>query len=110
MPTIIFSPSAQLSQVEGFPPDCERTVKGALHVRPGATCIVSDGEAAHLKASGVDFTVAGESKPKALPAAKKASPTPKGAPASPELPLPVSGSGAPTAGSQRPAASSEAKK
>jgi hypothetical protein len=70
MPTIIFSPSAQLLQVEDFPADTERTVKGALYVRPGATSVVSDGEAAHLKKLGIAFTVSGAPKVAALPAPK----------------------------------------
>lgn len=68
MPTIIFSPSTQLSQVEDFPTDCERTVKGALHVRPGATQTVSDGEVAHLKKCGIAFAVVGALKTMPVPA------------------------------------------
>jgi len=67
MPTIIFSPSSQLKQVEDFPASVERSVKGAIHVRPGTTCVVTDGEAAHLKARGVVFTTAG---PKPTPPAR----------------------------------------
>lgn len=74
VPTIIYSPSAQLIQVEDFPTDCERTVKGALHVRPGSTAIVSDGEAAHLKQRGIAFSVSGP----------KAALTPAKAPAPPD--------------------------
>ena len=65
MPTIIYSPSSQPRQVDDFPADCERTVKGALHVRPGSTCVVSDGEAAHLKASGVQFAAVAQPRPSA---------------------------------------------
>ena len=57
MPNILYASTAQLAQVEGFPEGCERTVKGALHVRPGSMAVVSEGEAAHLRARGVLFTV-----------------------------------------------------
>lgn len=60
MPTIIFSPTAQLQQVDDFPKDCERTVTGAIHVRPGGTYVVSEGEAAHLKSKGIVYSVTGE--------------------------------------------------
>lgn len=63
MPNIIYSPTAQLVQVEDFPADCERTVKGALYVRPGTSAVVSDDEAKHLKARGIVFSVVGASKP-----------------------------------------------
>lgn len=67
MPNILFSPTAQLVQIEDFPEDCERTVKGALYVRPGAMAVVSDGEAAHLKQRGVSFSVVGPKVPLAPP-------------------------------------------
>lgn len=81
MPNIIYSPTAQLVQVEDFPDGCERTVKGALYVRPGATAIVSSGEAAHLKAKGVVFSVLGPKVPLTPPVGSK----PK--PATPVVPL-----------------------
>jgi hypothetical protein len=72
MPTIIFSPSSQPQQVEDFPEKCDRTVKGAIHVRPGSSCIVSDGEAEHLKSRGVAFIVAKKSPvPEVAPATAK---------------------------------------
>lgn len=74
MPTITYSPTSQLTQVEDFPADCERTVKGALHVRPGTTAVVSEGEAAHLKARGVAFSVAG-AKRRAVPLAAPKQPS-----------------------------------
>ncbi len=97
MPTIIFSPSAQLTAVEDFPKDCARTVKGALHIRPGATCTVTDGELAHLKTLGVAFVVAGPKKP------------PQTAVASPSAPPPASPSGFKASGGREPFASSAAR-
>lgn len=88
MPNIIYSPTAQLVQVEDFPDGCERTVKGALHVRPGAFAIVSDGEAAHLKRKGVPFSLVGPKVPLAPPA-KPSSPVAKSS--GPLLPLPGQG-------------------
>lgn len=35
-------------QIEGFPADCERSVKGALHIRPG-TLTITEGELEHLR-------------------------------------------------------------
>lgn len=71
MPTIIFSPTTQPQQIEDFPPDCERTIKGAMHVRPGSTQIVSQGELVHLKTTGLKFTEV-KPKPPPLPAATPA--------------------------------------
>lgn len=68
MPNIMYSPTAQLVQVEDFPADCERTVKGALYVRPGRTAVVSDGEVAHLQRRGIPFSVIGPKVPLAAPA------------------------------------------
>jgi hypothetical protein len=86
MPTIIFSPSAQLQQIDDFPADCGRTVVGAIHVAPGRTCVVSDDEAAHLKARGVVFSVAGA--PLKPPAASRAGRKPAPAAPPPTTPLP----------------------
>lgn len=90
MPTIIFSPSAQLTQVEDFPADCERTIKGALHVRPGATCTVTSGEAEHLKKRGIAFMAVGKWKgPSAEPlpgALSPVSPLPSSTEALPDEP------------------------
>lgn len=35
-------------QIEGFPADCARSQKGALHVRPG-TMTITDGELSHIR-------------------------------------------------------------
>lgn len=83
MPTIIFAPTTQLTQVEDFPADCDRTVKGALHVRPGATCVVNDAEAEHLKKRGIAFTVSASTKAAPLPA-----PVPSAGPAEPVVAVP----------------------
>jgi hypothetical protein len=37
-------------QVDGFPEGCERSRKGAIHLRPASTLVVTEGELAHLKA------------------------------------------------------------
>lgn len=50
MPVIRISPQVRPHQVEDFPKDCERSCKGALHVRPNETTIVTKGELAHLQA------------------------------------------------------------
>lgn len=81
MPTIIFSPGAQLSQVDDFPKGTERTVKGAIYVAPGRTSVVSDGEAAWLKSRNVPFRVVGQPlKPPTLPVAAPKPPTPGAGP------------------------------
>lgn len=72
MQTIIFSPTAQLSQVDDFPVDCERSVKGAIHVRPGASATVTEREAEHLKKKGIPFAYIKAAKP--LPTAKVVQP------------------------------------
>jgi hypothetical protein len=77
MPTIIFSPSAQLQQIDDFPADCQRSVKGAIYVAPGRTCVVSDCEAAFLKKRAVAFSVVGAPlKPPTPPAPEHKPPTP----------------------------------
>jgi len=58
MPTIVYSPGVQVQQVE-IPKEVERSIKGALYIRPGATVTVTDGEAKHLKAQGVKFIEVG---------------------------------------------------
>lgn len=98
MPNILYSPTAQLMQVEDFPENCERTVKGALHVRPGATAAVSDGEAAHLKRRGVPFSVLGP-KVSLKPPAKPVAPT-KTQPTA-VSPLPSAGPITPPTGGQK---------
>lgn len=100
MPTIIFSPSAQLSTVDGFPKECERTVKGALHIRPGATCIVTDGELAHLKTLGVAFVVTG---------ARKSTQAPQTAVAQPSVPPPAPSSKPKVSGGKEPFAPAVAR-
>ena len=78
--TIIFSPMTQVAQVEDFPEGAARSVKGALHVKPSATRVVTQDEAQHLKARGINFTVIG---------GKLSKPTPPidGQPAPPGGPL-----------------------
>lgn len=85
MPNIIISPTAQLQQIDDFPESAQRTVEGALHIRPGATYVVSDGEAAHLASKGIKFSVSG--KPKAVPIGK-ATTDPAPAPVPAPKPLP----------------------
>lgn len=40
---------------EGFPEDCERSVEGSIHLRPGQTIELSDDEYAHVKAQRPDL-------------------------------------------------------
>jgi hypothetical protein len=67
-------------QVEGFPQDCVRSVRGSLHVRPG-TLELTEGELAHLRKHHKDIarrlTVV---TPKPVPPPVKAAPA-KPAPA-----------------------------
>lgn len=37
------------AQVEHFPKGCERSRKGALHLKPSSTIIMTDGELAHAR-------------------------------------------------------------
>jgi hypothetical protein len=91
MPTIIISPTAQLQQLDDFPDTVERTIEGSLHIRPGATYVLSDGEAAHLTSRGIKYSVVGKAKPAPLseaptdpaPAAETPLRTLPGIPASP---------------------------
>lgn len=76
--TIIFSPIAQVVQIDDFPEDIKRTIKGALHVKPGATRVVTEEEAAHLKARGIHFTVIGQPTKPSKPAPAEESPAPAG--------------------------------
>lgn len=46
---IKFGHNASIQQVEGFPKDCERSCKGALHVRPWATKTVTKAELERLQ-------------------------------------------------------------
>lgn len=47
---VVATPAAFLPvQIEGFPEDCERTRKGALHLRPATVENLSEGEVAHIK-------------------------------------------------------------
>lgn len=41
--------------LEGFPTDTERSVKGALHLRPGRTLEITDDEYAYVKANRPDL-------------------------------------------------------
>jgi hypothetical protein len=93
MPNIIISPTAQLQQVDDFPDTVERTVEGAMHIRPGATYVLSDGEASHLASKGIKFSVSG--KPKAVALSKATTgPAPVAVPAPTPLPgVPAFGGG-----------------
>jgi len=57
MPVIRISPQVRPQQVEGFPKDCERSCKGALHVRPNETTIVTKGELEHLQGLKIPLQV-----------------------------------------------------
>lgn len=46
---ILVTKSANLTQVEGFPENCERSVKGAIHIRPNTVTIMTLGELEHIK-------------------------------------------------------------
>jgi hypothetical protein len=70
-------------QVEGFPADCARSVRGSLHVRPG-TLELTEGELAHLRKHHKDIarrltvvTPKPAPKPVAAPATKAAKPAPE---------------------------------
>jgi hypothetical protein len=96
MLTIVYSPGVQVQQVE-IPKEVERSIKGALYIRPGATVSVTEGEAKHLKAQGVKFIEVG-----AKATAKKKADT---APVKTGEVQPVPGVGAPEAGPSDGAAS-----
>lgn len=50
MNKVLYVPAGvALQQIEGFPADCKRERKGALHVRPSSTLVVSEDELAYLK-------------------------------------------------------------
>jgi hypothetical protein len=80
-------------QIEGFPADCERSVKGSLHVRPG-TLVITAGELEHLrkhhkdiarrlhvtgpvKAPEAEAVTEAKAAPAATPAVSKPEPTPE---------------------------------
>lgn len=50
MPTVVVRTGLLPQQVEDFPEGCERSCKGALHLKPG-TLTVTDGELAHIRKS-----------------------------------------------------------
>lgn len=64
MPVIRFAPQAHNHQVEP-PKDCERSCKGAIHVRPGTTKVVTQAELEHLQALRVPLLVVQASPPSA---------------------------------------------
>ncbi|MGD9749391.1 MAG: hypothetical protein AB7W59_00185 [Acidimicrobiia bacterium] len=72
-------------QIEGFPADCERSVKGSLHVKPG-TLLVTEGELEHLRKHHKDVArrlrVVG-------PVKEPAAPAPSAAPAAITEPEPT---------------------
>jgi hypothetical protein len=71
-------------QIEGFPADCERSVKGSLHVRPG-TLVITAGELEHLRKHHKDiarrFHVLGSAKAAPEATEAEAKPEAKAAPA-----------------------------
>ena len=82
MRTLIFHHGVAVCQVE-FPEDIERSRKGSLHVRPGATVEITDDELAHLCEVRPDLVdnarlVGGASKPSPKTEAKKAAPVSSG--------------------------------
>jgi len=90
MPVIQFAPQAQPCQVEDFAKDCDRSHKGAIHVRPGATKTVTKAELEHLQARKIPLRVirASDPEPKApqaAPGAPQAAPT-ASAPSAPSSP------------------------
>lgn len=66
--------------LEGFPQDCERSVEGSIHLRPGQTVELTDDEFAHIKTNRPKMTkdlvvlrewkAEPKAKPKAEPEAK----------------------------------------
>jgi len=50
VPTVVVRTGLLPQQVEDFPEDCERSCKGALHLKPGTT-LMTDGELAHIRKS-----------------------------------------------------------
>jgi hypothetical protein len=105
MPTIIYSPSALVQQVDNFPKEVERSLKGALYIRPGATVTVTDGEAKHLKTQGVQFIEVGQGKGR-----RKTDPPPAGAGVVQPVPgVVASGAGPSGADTEQEAAEAEAK-
>ena len=47
---VVVGATARLAQVEDFPEGCARSCKGALHLRPGSTKVLTEGELSHLQA------------------------------------------------------------
>lgn len=48
---VVVAPTVPMAQIEDFPEGCARSCKGALHLRPGGTKVVTEGELAHLQAN-----------------------------------------------------------
>lgn len=78
MPVIQFAKTEAVRQIEDFPKDCKRSHDGAMHVRPGSTKVVTEGELDHLRKSKVKVAVLApgaaedkkaEDKPQAAPQA-----------------------------------------
>lgn len=63
MPVIQFRRHAKQVQVEDFPKGCERTVEGAMYVRPGATAVVTDAELKHLEKCKIPLLVVSKDTP-----------------------------------------------
>lgn len=90
MPVIQFARTAQPSQVEDFPKDCDRSHPGALHVRPGATKTVTKAELEHLQTRKIPLHVVravdpAPKEPETAPEAPQAAPT-ASAPSAPSEP------------------------
>jgi hypothetical protein len=45
---VVVPPTVGTRQIDGFPSDCERSVQGALHVRPGSMQL-TEGELEHIR-------------------------------------------------------------
>jgi hypothetical protein len=66
------SRTCKIQQVEDFPEKAKRSRKGALHLRPGATLVVTRDELKHLEASTKRaFMVVGKAKGPPAEEAKK---------------------------------------
>lgn len=75
---VVVAATAPMVQVEDFPEGCARSCKGALHLRPGGTKVVTEDELAHLQANhpkvGAVLRVVDTTSTKAKPAAKPKAP------------------------------------
>lgn len=78
MPDVVIqvSRTCKIQQIEDFPKKCKRSRPGAMHLRPGATLVVTRDELKHLKAKHERaFMVVGETKD---PPAEETKPAPDG--------------------------------